>query len=49
MFPHQYHSIVQLKIQRRAYTEKYEIKFTHIIKRVGGGIGNDELNQSVEL
>jgi len=40
---------VQLKIQRRANTEKYEIKFTHIIKMAGGVIGNDELNQTVEL
>ena len=41
---------MQLKIQRRANNEKYEIKFTHIInKRAGGGIGNEELNQTVEL
>jgi hypothetical protein len=44
-FPHQYHSTVQIKIQRRANTEKYEIKFTHIIKGVGWGNGNGELNQ----
>jgi hypothetical protein len=40
---------VQLKIQRRANTEKYEIKFTGIIKMAGWGIGNEDLNQTVEL
>jgi len=40
---------VQLKIQRRPNTVKYEIKFTRIIKMTGGVIGNDELNQTVEL